>query len=86
MAAVDVDVGEIKRVAKVRAAAARGRGEPGLFWSGEQDEEIHIHERVVCSIKAHQNGTLEIAPGRVPPISEYSKGVTIGELSPKGKP
>lgn len=63
MAAVDVDVREVAKAAKARAAASGGgssrwkRGEGG-------DGGVHVHEQVVCSIKAHHNGTLEIAPGR----------------------
>lgn len=72
MAAVDVDVREAKRVAKARAAAGNGeagRGRSGsLNWMGENGDDDSsklrkVHEQVVCSIKAHQNGTLEIAPG-----------------------
>ncbi|CAM9262265.1 unnamed protein product, partial [Ectocarpus sp. 6 AP-2014] len=60
MAAVDVDVREATKVAKSRAAAPGG----GSRWrQGEDGVGVHAHEQVVCSIKAHQNGTLEIAPG-----------------------
>ncbi|CAM9566356.1 unnamed protein product [Ectocarpus fasciculatus] len=60
MAAVDVDVREATKAAKSRAAAPGG----GSRWrQGEDAVDIHAHEQVVCSIKAHQNGTLEIAPG-----------------------
>ena len=57
MVAVDVDVRGTKRIAKTRAAS-RERGGPGSDKAME-----HYHERVLCSIKAHQNGTLEITPG-----------------------
>lgn len=72
MAAVDVDVREAKRVAKARAAAANREtewGGSGSFrWGGDNGDADssqlrQIHEQLVCSIKAHQNGTLEIAPG-----------------------
>lgn len=67
MAAVDVDVNEGKRVAKVRKADARGLGSkdgPGSRWRGGEEKRVRVHEQLVCSIKAHQNGTLEIAPGK----------------------
>lgn len=72
VAAVDVDVREAKRVAKANATAAEGAGNgvaqrgaegPGSRWRRGDEGRIHVHEQVVCSIKAHQNGTLEIAPG-----------------------
>lgn len=75
VAAVDVDVREAKRAAKANAAAtapqgtgsdaAAQRGAEGLGsrWGRGDEGRIHVHEQVVCSIKAHQNGTLEIAPG-----------------------
>lgn len=60
IAAVDVDVREVTKAAKARAASSGG-----FRWKrGEGDGDVHVHEQVVCSIKAHQNGTLEIAPGR----------------------
>eukprot|EP00903_Cladosiphon_okamuranus_P006353 g6223.t1 len=59
MAAVDVDVREVAKAAKARAAASGG----SRWKRGEDDVGVHVHEQVVCSIKAHQNGTLEIAPG-----------------------
>ena len=74
IAAVDVDVREAKRVAKANATAGpqgmvneaatqRGADGVGSRWGRENEGRIHVHEQVVCSIKAHQNGTLEIAPG-----------------------
>lgn len=66
MVAVDVDVRGTKRIAKARgaAAASRERGGLGSFRRGEHDKVMeHFHERVLCSIKAHQNGMLEITPG-----------------------
>lgn len=60
MAAVDVDVREVAKAAKARAAASGG----SRWKRSEGDVGVHVHEQVVCSIKAHQNGTLEIAPGR----------------------
>lgn len=68
MAAVDTDVREVAKVAKARAAAAKrsGRGiggVPGSRRTGSGEEGVYVHEQVVCTIKAHQNGTLEIAPG-----------------------
>eukprot|EP00752_Nemacystus_decipiens_P014281 g12701.t1 len=60
MAAVDVNVRELAKAAKARAAASGGSSR----WKrGDGDGGVHVHEQVVCSIKAHQNGTLEIAPG-----------------------
>lgn len=60
MAAVDIDVREVTKAAKARAAASGG----SFRWKrGDGDGSVHVHEQVVCSIKAHQNGTLEIAPG-----------------------
>lgn len=60
MAAVDVDVREATKAAKSRAAAPGGSSR----WRQVEDGVgVHAHEQVVCSIKAHQNGTLEIAPG-----------------------
>lgn len=49
MAAVDVDMRRAKRAGKVR--------------SSEAGESPQIHEQLLCSIKAHQHGTLEMAPG-----------------------
>lgn len=72
VAAVDVDVREAKRVAKMNASAPErgggGAAQRGSEWAGSRwrkgDEgRINVHEQVVCSIKAHQNGTLEVAPG-----------------------
>lgn len=72
MAAVDVDVREAKRVAKAKAVAAaamansgslRAIGGPGSRWRGGGGKGVHVHEQLVCSIKVHQNGTLEVAPG-----------------------
>lgn len=68
MAAVDIDVREVAKVAKARAAAANSSGRgiggvPGPRRAGSGGEGVCMHEQVVCSIKAHQNGTLEIAPG-----------------------
>ncbi|CAM9461081.1 unnamed protein product, partial [Ectocarpus sp. 13 AM-2016] len=60
MAAVDVDVREATKAAKSRAGTPGG----SFRWrQGEDGVGVHAHEQVVCSIKAHQNGTLEIAPG-----------------------
>lgn len=62
MAAVDVDVREATKAAKARAATQGG----GSRWKRGEDGgggSVHAHEQVVCTIKAHQNGTLEIAPG-----------------------
>lgn len=57
MAAVDVDVREATKAAKARTSG-------GSRWRrGEDGAGVQVHEQVVCSIKAHQNGTLEIAPG-----------------------
>ncbi|CAM9953363.1 unnamed protein product [Scytosiphon promiscuus] len=59
MAAVDVDVRGAKKEAKIRANSPGGaRWKRG----GDGAGGVHLHEQVVCSIKAHQNGTLEIAP------------------------
>lgn len=63
MAAVDVDVREVTKAAKARGAASGG----SLWKRGDGGGGVHVHEQVVCSIKAHQNGTLEIAPGRYSP-------------------
>lgn len=60
MAAVDVDVREATKAAKARAAASGG----SRWKRGEGDGGVQVHEQVICSIKAHQNGTLEIAPGK----------------------
>lgn len=49
MAAVDVDMRRVKKAGKVR--------------SSEAGESLQIHEKLLCSIKAHQHGTLEMAPG-----------------------
>lgn len=59
MAAVDVDVHGAKKAAKLRVAAPGG----SRWKRGGEGGDVHPHEQVVCSIKAHQNGTLEIAPG-----------------------
>lgn len=57
MVAVDVDVRGTKRIAKARTTSREKVG------PGSDEAMEHFHERVLCSIKAHQNGTLEIAPG-----------------------
>lgn len=59
MAAVDVDVREATKAAKARTSTSGG----SRWRRGEDGAGMHVHEQVVCSIKAHQNGTLEIAPG-----------------------
>lgn len=68
MAAVDVDVREATKAAKSRAAAP---GASSRWRQGEDGVGVHAHEQVVCSIKAHQNGTLEIAPGAPCCIATY---------------
>lgn len=79
MAAVDVDVREVTKAAKARAGALGGsrwkRGEDGGGGG------VHVHEQVVCSIKAHQNGTLEIAPGTYC-TKAYVHGCLLGDHKP----
>ena len=59
MAAVDIDVREAIKAGKARPSASGG----SRWRRGEDGVGVQMHEQVVCSIKAHQNGTLEIAPG-----------------------
>ncbi|CAN0193774.1 unnamed protein product, partial [Hapterophycus canaliculatus] len=59
MAAVDVDVHGAKNAAKLKVASPGG----SRWKRGGNGGVVSLHEQVVCSIKAHQNGTLEIAPG-----------------------
>lgn len=40
--------------------AGAASGWDGVNGSGRT---VRVHEQVICSIKAHQNGTLEITPG-----------------------
>lgn len=65
MAAVDVDVHQARKIANAKAkAAASGLENEGSGSRLRGDtEDLQVHEHVLCSIKAHQNGTLEIAPG-----------------------
>lgn len=87
MAAVDVDVRETKRLARGKATAAakalrggvRGaehEGSSSSKWNAERDYHSsplpHFHEQLICTIEAHQNGTLKIAPGT---ISAFSKAL-----------
>lgn len=71
MAAVDVDIRQVKKMARAVAKHAAGERKdpsPSLATGQQQQQEeekgdFPLHEHVLCSIKVHQNGTLQVAPG-----------------------
>ncbi|CAM9439919.1 unnamed protein product, partial [Choristocarpus tenellus] len=60
MAAVDINTREFRRAVRGREREGGARQDQQKFATSTAPE---IHEHVLCVIRAHQNGTLEVAPG-----------------------